>query len=231
MIAGPEAIAEVRAREPTAADLDALSEVLGAARAGRDTALGELREFESGLPDLADAEEGLERAEAELARVQRLDQTLGTAITFLEAAQERVHRDIAPVLRATVLERLDRVTGGRYVDCRVDPESLKVEVADAAGRWRSAGLLSHGTAEQLYLLLRVALARHLTAHTGEACPLILDDVVSAADSDRKRQLLDTLLAISESVQVVLFTHEDDVRGWAEKHLTGARDRLTMLAEA
>ena len=82
-----------------------------------------------------------------------------TAITFLGAAQERVHRDIAPVLRATVLERLDQVTGSRYVDCRVDPESLEVEVADGDGRWRPAGLLSHGTAEQLYLLLRLALAR------------------------------------------------------------------------
>ena len=227
--AGPEAVAEARTREPTAADLDDLGEVLRSARAGRDTALGELTEFESGLPDLAEAEEGLERAEAEFARVQRLDQTLKTAITFLETAQERVHRDIAPVLRATVLERLDRVTGGRYVDCRVDPESLRVDVADAEGRWRSANLLSHGTAEQLYLLLRFALARHLTAHTGEACPLILDDVVSAADSGRKRQLLDTLLSVSESVQVILFTHEDDVREWAEKRLTGARDQLTMLA--
>ena len=42
------------------------------ARARRDTATGELGEFESGLPDIAEAE-------------------------------ERVHRDIAPVLRATVL--------------------------------------------------------------------------------------------------------------------------------
>ena len=61
------------------------------ARARRDTATGELGEFESGLPDIAEAE-------------------------------ERVHRDIAPVLRATVLKRLEQVTGGRYTDCRVNPE-------------------------------------------------------------------------------------------------------------
>ena len=161
--------------------------------------------------------------------MERLDQTLGTAVQFLEAAQERVHRDIAPVLRATVLERLEHGRGGRYTDCRVDPESLQVDVADAGGRWRPARLLSHGTAEQLYLLLRVALARHLTEPSGEACPLILDDVVSAADSARKRELLETLLSISESTQVILFTHEDDVRSWAEARLTGASDRLTVLA--
>lgn len=135
-----------------------------------------------------------------------------------------MHRDIAPVLRATVLERLDQVTSSRYVDCRVAPESLEVEVADQEGRWRSVGLLSRGTAEQIYLLLRLALAQHLTKPRGETCPLILDDVVS----ERKRQLLETLLSISASVQVILFTHEDDVRSWAENHLTGARDQLTVL---
>ena len=224
-----EAIEEVRGREPSGRDLEDLETDLGEARARRDTARGELDEFESGLPDVPEAEERVERAEADLARVQSLDQTLETTIRFLEAAQERVHRDIAPVLRATVLRRLDQVTGGRYTDCRVDPESLQVEVADAEGRWRPARLLSHGTAEQLYLLLRFALARHLTEPAGETCPLILDDVVSAADSARKRQLLETLLSISESTQVILFTHEDDVRSWAEARLTGASDRLTVLA--
>ena len=224
-----EAVAEARAHEPSTGDLEALETSLREARARRDTAHGELSEFESGLPDVAEAEELVERAEAEGTRVARLDQTLGTAVRLLEAAQDRVHRDIAPVLRTTVLERLEQVTGGRYTDCRVDPESLEVEVATAEGGWRAARLLSHGTAEQLYLLLRVALARHLTEPSGETSPLILDDVVSASDSERKRQLLDTLLSISESTQVILFTHEDDVRSWAEERLTGASDRLTVLA--
>ena len=226
---GPDAIAEARAREPSEGEVDALGASLRPARARHDTALGELTEFENGLPDIAEAEERLEQAEAERDRVQRLDQTLETAMKFLEAAQERVHRDIAPVLRATVLEHLGQVTSNRYTDCRVDPESLQVDVADTEGRWRSASLLSHGTAEQLYLLLRLALARHLSEPAGEACPLILDDVISAADGERKPQLLRTLLSISESVQVILFTHEEDVRSWAEERLTGARDRLTVLA--
>ena len=223
------AIAQARAREPSKEDVDTLNQSLLAARARRDKAQGELAEFENGLPNVAEAQEQLERASAELTRVRSLGQTLGTAITFLEVAQERVHRDIAPALRATVLEHLDKVTGSRYVDCVLSPESLQVEVADEEGRWRSASLLSHGTAEQLYLLLRLALAQQLTKPSGEVCPLILDDVVSAADSERKRRMLETLWSISESVQVILFTHEDDVRSWAEKRLTGERDQLTVLA--
>ena len=108
------------------------------------------------------------------------------------------------------------------------PRRWRSRSATLGNGGRRAGLLSHGTAEQLYLLLRLALARHLTEPAGEACPLILDDVVSAADRERKRELLETLLSISESVQVVLFTHEDGVREWAEERLTGERDRLTLL---
>ena len=63
--------------EPSEGDLDDLETDLREARARRDTATGELGEFESGLPDIAAAEERVERAAAELARVQGLDQTLG----------------------------------------------------------------------------------------------------------------------------------------------------------
>lgn len=122
-----------------------------------------------------------------------------------------------------MLEWLPNVTGGRYQDCRIDPESLLVEVRGANG-WQRAPLLSHGTAEQVYLLLRLALSRHLTKQD-EICPLILDDVVSASDAARKRVVLETLLAISESPQVILFTHEDDVRDWADERLEEPLGRL------
>ena len=224
-----EELEKAQARQPSKGDVDTLNECLLEARERHAKAQGELTEFKSGLLNVAEAQEQLEWTQAEFGRVRRLDQTLGTAISFLEAAQERAHRDIAPTLRATVLEYLEQLTDGRYVDCVLSPESLEVEVVDNDGRRRSASLLSHGTAEQLYLLLRLALAQHLTKPSGEICPLILDDVLSAADSDRKRRMLETLLAISESVQVILFTHEDDVRLWAEEHLTFGKDKLTLLA--
>ena len=227
--ADPDAIAVFRASLPTESDLNDLDERMRQAQEAHDTARGELTEFESGLPDVAEAEETLEAAQRELERVEQLDRTLNSTIGFLEAAQESVHQDIAPVLRDTVKEHLSRVTGGRYHDCRIDPQSLIVEVADAEGRWRQAKRLSHGTAEQLYLLLRLALAQHLTKPAGEICPLILDDAVSAADGERKRALLEVLLAISESVQVILFTHEDDVRAWAEERLSGTSNRLELLS--
>ena len=188
---------------------------------------GALEERERNLPDVADAEERLAQAQRRQREIARLDATLATTIDFLAAAERRVHRDIAQVLRETVLEWLPRVTGGRYVDCRVDPASLAVEVQGPEGRFRSADLLSHGTAEQVYLLLRLALARHLTKPE-EACPLLLDDALSGCDATRAAAALDTLLAIAEETQVVLFTHDEDVRRWADRHLEGPRHGLIEL---
>ncbi len=222
----PGALAAARGAAPDR--LAAAEHEAHAARAASDAARGKLEQIAAHLPSLADAEDELAAARSELERVERLDRTLATTSDFLKRAEERVHRSVAPVLRATVLEWLRGVTGGRYTDCKVDPESLQVEVRAGGGTWRAAGLLSHGTAEQIYLLLRLALARHLVTD-GEVCPLILDDAVAACDTERKQALLDTLHAVSAETQVILFTHEEDVQAWARQRLSGPRDALTELA--
>ena len=145
-----------------------------------DNATGALTQFAGGMASVADTEDDYEDAKRRLHHLETLDQTLAKTTEFLEQAQKRVYRDMAGVLRNTLLEWLPQVTGGRYSDCRVDPETLLVEVLELQGDWRDAGLLSHGTAEQVYLLLRLALCRHLVAED-ETCPLILDDPVSACD--------------------------------------------------
>ena len=221
-------VGEARAGRVTEATLGNLKREAEAAREEVLRAGGQLTEREHHLPSVADAEDALAAAEREQERIERLKDTLDCTIGFLEAAQERVLRDIAPILTQTVLEWLPGVTDGRYTGCRINPENLLVEVRRPGGRWRSAELLSHGTAEQIYLLLRFALSRHLTRE-GENCPLILDDVVGASDAVRKQAVLQTLYALSRSTQVILFTHEDDVRDWASENLTGSDARLIELA--
>ena len=86
---------------------------------------------------------------------------------------------------------------------------------------------AHGTTEQLYLLLRVALAQHL-ASTEETAPLILDDVTVQSDRERTWAVLDLLHEVSEQRQVVLFTQEDEVLSWAERELREPHDLLVTL---
>ena len=196
-----------------------------------DQTRGGLRAFAEDLLSVADAEDDYEDAIRRLKRLEELDQTLAKTTRFLAKAQQRVHRDVAGVLRGTLLEWLPRVTGGRYTNCRIDPQTLSVEVCTSQGNWRNAELLSHGTAEQLYLLLRLALCRHLVAE-GETCPLILDDPVSACDAARQRLILETLLEISTSTQVILFTHDDNVREWGLQRLSrGGNSQVVRLSSA
>jgi DNA repair protein SbcC/Rad50 len=195
-----------------------------------DTARGEADQARKSLPSVAEAEEEVAAARAELDRVRRLLSTLEATRAFLEEAQESVHRDIAPQLAASVREWLPAITEGRYTDVRVDPENLYVEVLDRSGVWRDAILLSHGTKEQIYLLLRVGLAEHLTK-PGEIAPLILDDVTVQFDSRRKEAVLAMLHRLSTRHQIVLFTQEDEVLRWAAANLSEPADRLTRLEEA
>jgi exonuclease SbcC len=193
--------------------------------AGR--ARGQADQHARSMPNVAEAEEELARSEATLESVQILDRMLSRTIEFLESAQVRTHRDIASRLNAEIRGWLPRITNARYIDARVDPENLMVEISDAAGHWRKATLLSHGTAEQVYLLLRIAMVKHL-AVSGKSCPLILDDVTVQCDRERTTALLTALRAISEERQVILFTQEDDVLEWARSNVRTPEDRLIEL---
>jgi exonuclease SbcC len=201
----------------------AAAEAAGAAAEARGRVETEGRRL-AGVPE---AEEAVLGAEEELVRVLRLQETLKLARDSLTAAEERIHRDISRILADSIRPWLPRVTLGRYADIRVDPASLEVQVQEAAGAWRNASLLSHGTAEQVYLLLRMALARHLS-RPEETCPLILDDITVQSDSRRKEGVLGLLHEISAERQVILFTQEEEVLAWAEQNLHEPRDRIERL---
>lgn len=184
---------------------------------------------ESGrVPSVPLAEEELAAEQAKLDRVSRLRDTITKTKQFLAVAQERVNHDIAPVLNESVGRRLGQITGGRYSDVRVDPEDLNVRVRLPNGALQQAHLLSHGTAEQVYLLLRVAMAERLTKPE-EVCPLILDDVTVQSDGERTKSILETLQAISAERQIILFSQEEDVLSWAEATLRDSgRDQFVRL---
>ncbi len=167
-------------------------------------------------------------ATAELSRVESVAVVLDRTLELLRQSEEQVHRDLAPVLKEAVTSALPRITNGRYTDAAVDPRDLRVQVKEATtGQWREAGRLSEGAREQVYLLLRVALAEHLVT-TGETSPLFLDEVTAQADDGRRDALLGLLHDLSRDRQVVLFTHDTRIGDWAAEHLDPTRDALVNL---
>jgi hypothetical protein len=212
------------ADDPSA--LRARAEAAGRAAHGAEVALGQ---WLTGVHPVGEAEEEFQRAQAELTRLRELDTTLDITEQFLARAEETAHRSIAPRLVETVRAWLPSITSGRYTDVLVDPERLEVRVRADGGRWREAGRLSYGTAEQIYLVLRIALAEQL-ARPGVRCPLLLDDVTVHADARRTGQLLDLLLRAAADRQIILFTQQDQVVEWARTHLTEPRHAVIELAE-
>ena len=193
-----------------------------------DALTGELRLLGSTLPEVAEVEERAAAARTELRRVQDLAAVIDETLNLLETAERRVHRDLAPILTASVQRHLPAITAGAYLEVGMNPRDLSVDVKEArTGQWRDARLLSEGTREQIYLLLRVAMAEHLVT-TADMAPLLLDEVTAQADSDRKRRVLEVLHELSTDRQVILFSHDEDVVAWAADSLSEPRDRLIRL---
>jgi len=180
--------------------------------------------------DTAATAAAVEAAGREVERVEQLGATLDLTRTYLEAAQAEAYRAVAPRVAADLNANLGRLTAGRYTDAKVDPEELNVRVRDVDGVFRDADRLSHGTAEQIHLLLRLAMVRTLTA-PDESCPLLIDDPTVHADRTRTEAVLDVLLELAADRQIVLFSQEDQVREWAVRNLDGPANRIIDLEVA
>jgi uncharacterized protein YhaN len=169
----------------------------------------------------AEVEEDLSRYENEVRRLERFASALNMAVAVIGEAAEEVHRDIAPRLNKEVGDALGRITGGRYAEVYVDPTNLEVSLkSPEIDEIVPIDRLSLGTQQQVYLLLRVAIARLLSA-TGERIPLILDDPFVDFDEPRLLRTLDLLVDISERNQVLLFTKSALAQKWFKTNLGGA----------
>jgi DNA repair protein SbcC/Rad50 len=208
-------------------DLDTLEIDASETRKLADRLSGQVTERQKSARSVAEAEEALAAAELELQRVEELDRLTSKTLEFLDVARERVQRNIAPRLADSIAARLPQVTNGRYDEVRVDPDDLNIQVRAKGGLWREATRVSQGTSEQIYLLLRLALAEHLVT-ADETAPLLLDDVMVQSDRERSTALLELLHEVSQTRQVILFSQEGAVREWAEQNLASARDSLVQL---
>ena len=188
---------------------------------------GEFEQFGKNVLNVAEAEEEFDDSEVALYRVKTLARTLNMTRDLLSESQESVHRSLAPKLLKMLRPHISKITSGRYQDVRVNVESLNVQVCGDGKNWRNANLLSQGTADQIYLLLRVVMSGYLTKDK-ESCPLILDDITVNCDPERQEAILCLLHEISGEQQVILFSQEPETLAWAQAHLSDEKDSLIIL---
>lgn len=157
---------------------------------------------------LAEEIEALDRAreEEELERdAHRLAYRtlLGCKDEFVRVATARLATRIAAVF--------SDLSGGRYTDVRIDPQTFTVFVDGPERVDVPAASLSRGAQDQLYFALRVALVEGLAAD--RTLPLVLDDPFLHFDADRLALAGETLQRLGERHQVLLFSHDPRLADW------------------
>jgi len=133
-------------------------------------------------------------------------------------AYERKHT--SPLLdEAGVL--LERLTRGRYVALGVTdrPSGRSLVIIGADEERREPSQLSEGTADQVFLALRLAgiasLQRERRASGAHTLPVVLDDVLMAFDDERAAAALRVMAELSQQWQVIVFSHHAHLADLAE----------------
>jgi uncharacterized protein YhaN len=132
-------------------------------------------------------------------------------------------RDRQPDVIRRASEAFSAMTGGRYTRISTPLGEFDPSIFDASERQKGNERLSTGTAQQLYLALRLAYIQSL-GERAPALPVLMDDVLVNFDDDRRERTAQLVAEFARSRQVVLFTcHESTV-----KDLFATADSATRL---
>ena len=141
--------------------------------------------------------------------LERQYAALALAIETLGRADAELQSRFSPQLAQKAADYMDYLTDGRYDELVLARDlSAKARSADDPTP-RDTAYLSAGTADLLYLSVRLALCE-LTCPADDPCPLVLDDTLVNFDDARAGRAMALFREIAQHRQVILFTcHERD----------------------
>ena len=146
----------------------------------------------------------LDQLREELSDTETDYAALDLALEVLQEADSQLQSRLSPQLSQLAGEYFSRLTNGQYTQVSLT-RNLEVAVREADSLAdRPLAYLSQGTADQLYLALRLALADLLLPQP-DACPLILDDAFLTFDDGRLALALGVIQELAKTRQVLLFT--------------------------
>ena len=166
---------------------------------GAALAIGDPMVLKSEHAQLLEQRDALERQYAAIA----------LAIETLGRADVELQSRFSPQLAQKAADYMDYLTDGRYDELVLARDlSAKARSADDPTP-RDTAYLSAGTADLLYLSVRLALCE-LTCPADDPCPLVLDDTLVNFDDARAERARALFREIAQHRQVILFTcHERD----------------------
>lgn len=190
-------------------------------RQQKTTALGELKSQLAGIGSGTAAVAIAAQIQSELAKIESLAREyalLRVSSTVLQKAIEQFGEQNKGELLGMAGDYFATLTHEAFSGLVIDYDDDRPVIAGrkpnvpAPIRVES---MSEGTADQLYLALRLAyLSTWIDRH--EPLPLILDDVLMAFDDNRAEAALQAFSTLSEKTQIILFTHHRHIVEIAKK---------------
>ncbi len=138
---------------------------------------------------------------------------------LLEKARQIYERERQPAVLREASKFFQVMTEGKYVRIMVPLGEMRLEITPQHGMSRTTDVLSRGTAEQLYLSMRLAFVREYAKHAGPL-PLVVDDIFVNFDPGRAQAAMKILGEIAQTHQVLVFTCHPHVTQWFQETLPG-----------
>jgi uncharacterized protein YhaN len=146
----------------------------------------------------------------DLTEIVRQWQVLALARALIKRTLDDFVRTRQPEVLAHASPIFQAVTCGRYDRILQAENGEDVLVMDRVGGTRGIGDLSQGTAEQLYLCIRLALAAEY-AKAGADLPILMDEVLVNFDPARAGAVARALVEHASARQVLVFTCHPETR--------------------
>ena len=201
---------------PPAQSREAAAARLAAVDRDLDRARGELARAEGILAHMGgpeDLEARRSQLDEQLARRSEEYDALTAALDALSAANDALRQRFSPALNREAGALFAALTGGRWDKLSLARDFSAQAAAEGDPLPRPALALSAGTAEQLYLAVRLAICRL----TVPDAPLVLDDALAFFDDGRCALALELLRSLAADRQVLLFTCHGREADWAQAH--------------
>ncbi|MFD9624801.1 ATP-binding protein [Peribacillus muralis] len=149
---------------------------------------------------------------------------LAIAKSLLNKTLDRYKRERLPKVIADAERHFSFLTNGRYTKIIVDHLGEGIMVQRSDGLRFGVEEVSRGTAEQIYVSLRLALAEH--TFEDDSFPLIIDDGFVNFDAIRTKRILELLKKISRKRQIFFFTcHQHVMENFAEEQVIHLSDPI------
>lgn len=161
---------------------------------GRRSALGD--------PDVLQAE--IESVDRSLEACRADYDAIQIALEALEQSDAEMRSRFSPELNRIAGAYFNRLTGGRYAKVRLSRELDAGAEEIGSVVTRDVLALSQGTADQLWLAVRLAVC-DIALSSEEPCPLVLDDALASFDDGRVLTALELLKELSRERQIILFS--------------------------